>query len=82
MAFGKGTAFMGQICRSGNGRIRHGKTDIMAEINGILTAISQSHLNEHITKTHDSEADLAPSRNAFPLFFQGMERKAFFEDVI
>ncbi len=82
MTFSKGTAFVCQICRSGNGRIRHGKADIMAEINGILTAIGQSHLNKHVTKTHDTEADLAPSRNAFPLFFQGMEREAFFKNVI
>ena len=82
MAFFEGTALMSQFCRRSDSRIGHGKADIMTEGDGVCAAISQAHLDEHVAEAHDAQADLAPGFDAFPLFFQGMQGQAFFEDIV
>jgi len=82
MAFIEGAALVSQFRRSGNSCIGHGKANIVAEGDGIGAAVGQAHLDEHVAEAHDAQADLAPGFDAFPLFFQGMQGQAFFEDVI
>lgn len=82
MAFIEGAALVSQFRRSGNSCIGHGKANIVAEGDGIGAAVGKAHLDEHVAEAHDAQADLAPGFDAFPLFFQGMQGQAFFEDVI
>ena len=54
----------------------------MAKCHGFGTAISQTHLNQHVAQAHDSQTNLAPLLYTVALFLKGMQGQSFFQHVI
>ena len=67
IAFWKSSLFLCQFCRSCNGCVCHGKSDLITHFHSVLFPIGEPQLQESVSQSHNSQADLSPLFYAVPL---------------